>query len=358
MPRLKSYSAILVIIMFFIVYSNSCYSQTNEIKVGAYYFDGWTGAYADHITPLLVEKFPDREPIWGWKTSTQDIMSKQIDVATEAGLSFFNFLWYYYGGKDFRKQPLNQALSYFMNAPNRSKMQFCITVVNHSGFNIGPKELDNLADYWLSIFEQPNYLKVNEKPLIVFYDIKDLVAKFGSAEKVKQSFSFLRLKAKNRGLKGLSIAFCTYEGQVNQAYACGADLVTGYNYHTIGFQQGPQAIPIERMQEAEIKYWDKYAKNKKAKYIPTVTLGWDPRPWATKANGYGYTPYYKGYSAESVYKSVTNGINWIRSHVKSVPKDKILMLYAWNENGEGAWLTPGKTGLNPLTGVEKALKSK
>jgi hypothetical protein len=41
-----------------------------------------------------------------------------------------------------------------------------------------------------------------------------------------------------------------------------------------------------------------------------------------------------------------------------LPHEKIGLLYAWNENGEGAWLTPGKTGLNPSLGVKKALKKK
>lgn len=335
-----------------------CWGQDKKVMIGAYYFDGWTGAYQDHITPALTEKFPEREPIWGWKTSSQDIMNKQIDAAANAGLSFFNFLWYFYGGSEYKKQPLNHSLGYFINAPNKSKLKFNITVVNHAGFDVGPKDWDSLSNYWLEVFENPNYLKVEKKPLIVFYDMKALIAKFGSPDKVKQAFNQLKDKAKRKGLPGVTIGFCTYVGQVNQADACGADLVTGYNYHAIGFVKGPQAIPIAKMQQAEQTYWNQYAQNKKLKYIPTVTLGWDPRPWATKANGYGYTPYYKGYSANSVYNSVKNGIKWIKANGKNTPKERILLLYAWNENGEGAWLTPGKTGLNPLEGVSKAVRNK
>ncbi|SEJ16228.1 hypothetical protein SAMN05216327_106412 [Dyadobacter sp. SG02] len=35
--------------------------------------------------------------------------------------------------------------------------------------------------------------------------------------------------------------------------------------------------------------------------------------------------------------------------------ERLALIYAWNENGEGAWLTPGKSGLNPLTGLKAAL---
>ena len=46
-----------------------------------------------------------------------------------------------------------------------------------------------------------------------------------------------------------------------------------------------------------------------------------------------------------------------RSNPEKTPKEKIALLYAWNEYGEGARLTPSITAKdNPLNGIKKGLK--
>ena len=86
----KRMACLLAIIgTFFII---NAYAQ---VKVGAYYFDGWTGHYPIHITNALTTTFAGREPKWGWITSSQKIMDEQIGLASDAGLSFFDFCWYF-----------------------------------------------------------------------------------------------------------------------------------------------------------------------------------------------------------------------------------------------------------------------
>ncbi len=65
--------------------------------VGAYYFDGWAGRHrlADtaawakdaptHLTRRMLDEFPDREPIWGWRDDRQEIVEQQIDLAADHG---------------------------------------------------------------------------------------------------------------------------------------------------------------------------------------------------------------------------------------------------------------------------------
>jgi len=52
--------------------------------VGAYYFDGWSGQ-TNHITELLKTEFADRQPVWGWKDDTVEIMQRQIDYCADHG---------------------------------------------------------------------------------------------------------------------------------------------------------------------------------------------------------------------------------------------------------------------------------
>jgi len=61
------------------------------------------------------------------------------------------------------------------------------------------------------------------------------------------------------------------------------------------------------------------------------------------------------FSIKSVQTSVTNGIKWIAKNKEKTTKERIAIIYAWNENGEGSWLTPGSSGFTPLKGVKDAL---
>src|SRR5258708_1323381 len=88
------------IVFWGILCCNCCTAQSiieakKQVTGGGYYFDGWSGLVPNNITPKLTDSFPERKSIWGWVTSDQKIMEKQIDYATDYGLSFFCFDWYF-----------------------------------------------------------------------------------------------------------------------------------------------------------------------------------------------------------------------------------------------------------------------
>jgi hypothetical protein len=85
-----------------------------RIKLGAYYFGGWSGhciydngkpenAWAigmpTHVSKKLVTEFSGREPVWGWREDTQEIMEQQIDLAADSGIAYFSFCWYWQDDK-------------------------------------------------------------------------------------------------------------------------------------------------------------------------------------------------------------------------------------------------------------------
>lgn len=346
-------------IYFFLVVFTIFSTQAQvKTKLGAYYFDGWTGTYSYHVTPELVKSFPERESKWGWLTSSQDIMNEQIQLAANSGLSFFSFCWYYNGANKYIDEPLNRSLGFYQNSPYNNKLQYNLLVANHAGFLIGPNDWDIVCKEWIKQFKSKSYLKVDNKPLITFFSLNTLIDQFKSAEKVKDALNTLRAKAIKSGLKGVSIAIALSPdmGNVRLAEACGFDILTGYNYHNAGFMANKTVTPIGNMQKGEITLWDKFVQMTKLPYIPVTTLNWDPRPWANSNNKYDKAPYFIGFSDESVYNSVQACKNWILNNSANTVKERIGIIYAWNEYGEGAYLTPAKNGFNPLVGLGKALK--
>lgn len=345
----------LLLIIAFQLVNCKAYSQT-RVKMGAYYFDGWRNIRSVHLTSSLVNNFSSRQPKWGWVTSTQKIVDEQIKVASKNGLSFFSFCWFYKKGGD---SPLNNALNLYLKSPNRSLLEFSLLVSNHEGYEIGPSNWRDFQTRAINLFKLPGYVKANNKPLIVFFSLQTLIKQFGSAEKVAIAFESLREQARREGLAGVSIAGCVSNDPKNILLAerCGVDILTGYNYHDVGLFRQSGSVPIEKMASTERQMWNSFKSLTNLQYIPVSTLNWDPRPWANKSNRYSTSPYYKGYSKQSVYNSVKGCADWLQKNTSNTTPEKIGLLYAWNEYGEGAYLTPTKNGENLAEGIIKALNN-
>lgn len=333
-------------------YGTGAKGNHSNLMLGAYYFDGWT-AGSHHITDKLKTQYKDREPVWGWVTSTQPIVNDQINAAADAGISFFSFDWYFRDGSD--QYPLNHALGLYLSSPDKGRLKFCLMVANHTPFFIGPDSWDAVSRIWMRLFKDRSYLKVDGKPLLIFFSVQSLVEKFGSDAAVKKAFARLKDAARKAGLKGVSIAACVYNDQKNlqEAEACGFDVLTGYNYHGYGLKKGEAVTPIDSMHLADARVWNGIRDKSHLPYIPNITLNWDPRPWRSDMAA---VPHFSGYSMSSVYQSVSAAVKWIHDNKQRTPKEEIAIMYAWNENGEGGWLTPSTTLKDSLLlGVKQAL---
>jgi hypothetical protein len=331
-------------------------------KIGAYYFDGWNSKDS-HVTERLKTEFANREPVWGWLDDSPEVMEKQINFAANAGLSFWSFCWYW-PEKNGPDSPLNHALSLYLRASNHSRLQFCLLVANHGGFRIGPKDWPAVSAQWISLFKQPTYLTAQGKPLLTFFAPGELLKAFGSPSAVAAAFEQLRADAKTAGLPGVSIAACATPGPANgwddleNLRACGFDVFTGYNYHGQGAPLG-RAVPFSKMIPEHQAIWDGFAQRTDRPYIPVVTTGWDKRPWeAIDLPAAQRDVYYTDRSPVLVAQFIGNAIAWVKANPTHATAEKLVLLYAWNENGEGGYLTPtmaeGSAYLDAVTKAEQA----
>jgi hypothetical protein len=339
-------------------------AQQPRAKVGAYYFDGWSGqTNSIHLTDRLKTEFASRQPIWGWLDNTLPIMQQQIDLAADHGIAFFSFCWYWPEATD-KQTPLNNALGLYLQAKNRDRLEFCLLVANHGGYRIGPNEWEFVTDKWIELFKQPGHLKVDGKPLLIFFSARELKNAFGSSAGVHRALDRMREKAVAAGLKGVCVAGCCTPGpeygwdNLDDLAAAGFDLFTGYNYPGAGAQPDVKQQTFASLIAGHEGIWESFARKTKVPYVPAVTTGWDMRPWEKPdLPAEKQSIYYPDRTPQAVGQFIEKAIDWLDRHPDRTLPERMVLLYAWNENGEGGYLTPTRAdGDAYLRAVEAAVR--
>jgi len=325
--------------------------------VGAYYFDGWSGKTDNmHMTSLLETKYADRKPLWGWRDDTVEIMQKQIGYCADHAIAFWAFDWYYPEGKE-KTTPLNNALGLYLKAPNCQRLKFCLLVANHAGFRIGPKDWDACCQRWIELFRQPTHLQLDGQPLLIFFSPEELKRAFGGVEGVRQALESLRTKAKQAGLPGVAVAACTGPGgHLTDLARSGYTLLTGYNYN-LGWMSGGGSQPFQKLIDGNQRIFEQSAEKTPLPYVPVITIGWDRRPWEEdKLPPKKMSVWYPDRTPKLVEEFVGLGVRWLDKHPDKTTAQRLLLIYAWNENGEGGYLTPtAKDGTEYLKAVQLAI---
>jgi hypothetical protein len=342
--------AILIIgLLSLVSWSPNAVSQKKKpkVEVGAYFFDGWSGMNRaandptqtwaknapSNLTRRMVEEFPDREPVWGWRDDSQEIMEKQIDLAADNGIKFFSFCWYWRdnGGsinpEAIEKLPLHTSMNLYLKAKNKNRVKFCLLVANHQGSEIKGKEnWEKATEYWMKYFADPQYVKVDGKPLVII---------FNSPGIDNDAIALMQDIAKKGGLKnGLCIAGCGGTG-----YTTTKNFTIRTLYNTIpGYTSGSEAHKYKELADAHEKQW---IGTKEQPCMPTVIVAWDKRPWENK-NGKGEGWYYPDRTPEQFKTHLSDAIKWMDEHPTQTTKERLLLMYAWNELGEGGYLVPTK----------------
>ncbi|MCY2991227.1 MAG: glycoside hydrolase family 99-like domain-containing protein [Planctomycetota bacterium] len=76
---------------------------------------------------------------------------------------------------------------------------------------------------------------------------------------------------------------------------------------------------------------------------PTLSVSWDKRPWEGE-RGLGQKPgwYFPDRTPDQLAAGLESAIAWMDQHPDQTTAERIVLLYAWNEFGEGGYLAPTK----------------
>ena len=327
-------------------------SQT-KAKVGAYFFDGWTGPLTHfHYNGLPYGNYQDREPLSGWQDSNDCAVEKQLAVAHNFGIDFFLYEWYFNTPVNAGGEDLNSALRITSSLPDRHGMQFAITYVNGAPFNVDPGSWTSTVNEWVGYMTDRDYFRVNGKPLFIVLNVGETRAVFGSSSAVQAALQQLRDAAVAQGLPGVYIVggFGEPDGSIGQNSLAPGFIIAGQDgFDAVAllgypFAQPPinGARPFSDLSAAGHWTWDEAALNSPLPFLPTAMDGWDPRPWDERAST-GELMWYSR-SPQEVAIFVSDAIDWANSNpqlrAEPSPVPPIVLITSWNEMGEGNHMLP------------------
>jgi hypothetical protein len=320
-------------------------SQQTQARLGAYYFDGWSGSLTNfHFNGLVNGPYQDRQPLTGWRDNSPCAVEQQFASARRFGIDYFIFLWYH-NPLQYEDDDLNSALQITRGLADRHGVQFAIMYTDHDPFTVRPDDWSAAVNEWIGYMVDPDYVHVNGKPILVVYDTEAMRQAFGSSAAVVDAFNQLRAAAQEHGLAGVYIVGGISAGydpihqygffpDLSMVQIEGYDAVSMYNW-SFGEVSGEQ--PFSILSEAGQWIWGQAALNSALPFIPTVMAGWDGRPWGEPTVWFRRSP-------QEVSEFVCSAITWANSNPQLRPQfapgPPLVLMEAWNELGEGSYLVP------------------
>ncbi len=300
-------------------------------EIGAYYFPGWKSASQWHP----ITRFPERKPVLGWYAEgSPEIADWHIKWAVEHGITYFAYDWYWSRGSRQLEHALHDGL---FKARYRHLVKFCLLWANHNAPGTSSRDdCQAVARHWIqNYFRRPEYLQIEGKPVVIIFSTDRLSADLGSVE-VKKSLEVMREECRQAGLPGLYLMACVADGgQARQAASEGYDAVTAYTWPGLGIRDDSLVAPFESLLEGYRNHWRNIAEASPIPLGLPVCGGWDSRPWHGDNNlvRYGRTP-------ALFQRHLSDAKTFLDSLPADAPLRKFLLIEAWNEWGEGAYIEP------------------
>ena len=329
--------------------------------------------------PRFHGHYQPRIPLWGYQMDDDPVaFENKIRAALDHGVNMFVFDWYWYDGEPFLESTLNNG---FLKASNNGLMEFYIMWANHdvpgTMWNRYRYQNDTVLwqgevtwdDYRVMVeriiwqyFLQPNYFRIEDKPVFSIFSFQDVVNSFGDLDGTKQAFDYLREEARKAGLPGVHIQLISRRvrgkaGLIGDTDAQGMELdeiieylginsMTTYNWRMGGINE--DYIKWAENGIAMRNQWDSLLE---IPYFPVVSIGWDNTPRYAELGREAVV--HIGNTPESFGAYLQQAKDYLKERPDQPP---LILINAWNEWVEGAYLEPDmKWGYGYLEAVKKVM---
>lgn len=317
----------------------------------------------------------NRRPLWGYVNEADSaVMSMEIDQASSHGVNVFIFDWYWFDNRPFMETTLRNG---FLKAPNRDKMKFYLMWANHDVENYWDTRIAQLGEknvIWQGkvdreeferickrniemYFKQPNYYKINGRPVFMIYDLHNLIDGLGGVEQTSAALKWFKKETEKAGFPGLDLQFAMWSINLNYS---GFDANKGENpeddfikrlgftsathYQFAHFLWMDDEYPaIAGRAEKEWRRIDSTYTS--FTYYPHVSIGWDNSPRT------GKSARVRNNSPENFERALRAGREYLDRHPHLHP---LITINSWNEWTETSYLEPDNVyGYGYLNAVKR-----
>ena len=301
-----------------------------------------------------------RTPLWGYiNEADPSVMEMEIDQAASHGVNVFIFDWYWFDGRPFMETTLTNG---FLKAKNRERMKFYLMWANHDVVNTWDTRISRLPEHnviWRGavtrdefekvcrrnielFFSQPEYYKIDGKPVFMIYDVKNFIEGLGGIHQAADAVKWLQREVRKAGFPGLDLQFTMWAPNLNysgfdagksdkpkDAFVREIGFTSSSHYQFCHFTNVDDEYPA--IMERVRREWDKIDADFSIPYYPHVSIGWDNSPRITKS------AVVRNNTPENFEKALRDARDYADRHPRQVP---LITINSWNEWTETSYLQP------------------
>lgn len=328
--------------------------------------------------PRFKGHYQPRVPLWGYEMGDDPAaMEKKINAAADHGVNTFIFDWYWYDEGPLLESMVNS----FVKAPNTNRMKFYIMWANHdvpgNMWNHFRYKTDSLVwqgevdwkNYKIIVdrvirqyFKQPNYYKIDGKPVFSIFSVDELVNSFDGIEGSRKALDYLQEEVIKAGFPGVHVQVIGWsrDGEpslfrrnenhgkgVNELISdLGINSVTTYTWKIAGMNED-----YVKWAENGIRLRLKWDAMIDIPYFPCVSMGWDNTPRYPELGMESVV--HLGNTPESFAAYLQEAKQYLAARPDHPP---LIIMNAWNEWVEGSYLEPDmQWGYAYLEAVKKVM---
>ena len=339
----------------------------------------WPSGMGEWETVLTMQQrnpghYWNRMPLWGPVNEADPaVMEMEIEQAAGHGVNVFIFDWYWYDNRPFMETTLTEG---FLKARNRDKMQFYLMWANHpcgNGWDTRISNLDPDNVIWTGevdrdefekicrrnielFFKQPNYYKIDGKPVFMIYEVTNFIKGIGGVEAAADALAWFRKEVKKAGFPDLELQFTMYSTQFNYSGVDagkqgrpGAEFMRKLGFNSLSHYQFCHFVwpdgDYEELLSHVYPEWERIDADFDMPYYPHVTIGWDNSP------RYGTSPVIKENTPERFAEALRHARAFLDARPDLHP---LVTINSWNEWTETSYLQPDNVyGYGYLEAVKK-----